>query len=620
MSVQEPSVELANFDKITIAEPEYHSSGESLVVHKGSSSPDIESNDSDDDGEIEEVIIEELSDGESDSDSFEFNKENRPIVLEADMIFSHDRESIKEAPELFYEDENRSNIIYIEEVKVDAASSDSNFYNLVEIKETKERMCQNTLEPILEMVQDIDSDFSNNNSDMMFIKKSNNIVGAQNIETDLKLSNDSAVAVNMQEILLNDLDSVSTRESSNRNNISHKTIDNISKSVVQNNSDILGDSQFNLPKFPVHSVSLNPNCTELNSASNDSNHVSSQLVEISGDEIASKPESNFHADILTKEEHNTKPVVPNSSSALSGSLISIVIETYENTNKLNLLADDNENVECVETNLNNCKTSNEILQSEAASNSVTVNQTEGTCESLISDSSSPCVDEKVAQNKSNQLNSSNTAFADLAEVFVSPAPDVNNVNDAQSSKNILQSSENKVLPDSETLVNTTNNDSKENVCNSAIADKQCDNLEISLHVPKIVVTPASESEVEDELEEYLREQLRNCHSEAAHDDFSVTSEYSSRPFDDVFGSYIAGDTPDYIEAYNFEFDNGNFFDDYIDDYPQTGGIDALYPSDGRQKRSSSLPLMTENLSDDDSLTMKSDSSLVYDSSKGVTRL
>lgn len=165
------------------------------------------------------------------------------------------------------------------------------------------------------------------------------------------------------------------------------------------------------------------------------------------------------------------------------------------------------------------------------------------------------------------------------------------------------------------------NEVTEIVCDSFCAEK-CDSTLSILQIPKIIVTPASESE--EELEEYLRGQLEHFHSEVSpQEDFSVTSEYSSRPFDDVFGSYVSGDSSDYIEAFNFEFDNGNFYEDYIDDYPhnlETGINDRLCPNDGQQKRSSSLPLMTENLSDDDSLTMKSDSSLMYDSLKGITRL
>ncbi|XP_035222672.1 uncharacterized protein LOC118195452 [Stegodyphus dumicola] len=137
-------------------------------------------------------------------------------------------------------------------------------------------------------------------------------------------------------------------------------------------------------------------------------------------------------------------------------------------------------------------------------------------------------------------------------------------------------------------------------------------------VPRIIITPASESE--DELDDFLNGQFFNA---SPAEDFSVTSEYTVRPFEDVFGSYsIPGKSSGYIEAYNFEFDNGDFFDEFLDDYP-----DSLYTRSEelsseckeRRQRSPSLPSMIEKLSDDE-INSESDSSPLYYDSKNITHL
>lgn len=88
-------------------------------------------------------------------------------------------------------------------------------------------------------------------------------------------------------------------------------------------------------------------------------------------------------------------------------------------------------------------------------------------------------------------------------------------------------------------------------------------------LPQIIVSPASESEMEDELEEYLRNQLKFAHDPepTLEEDFSVTSQYTVRPFEDVFGTQNvpSGASRDYIEAYNFEIDGGDFFEDFSND-------------------------------------------------------
>ncbi|KFM57618.1 Serine/threonine-protein kinase LMTK2, partial [Stegodyphus mimosarum] len=137
-------------------------------------------------------------------------------------------------------------------------------------------------------------------------------------------------------------------------------------------------------------------------------------------------------------------------------------------------------------------------------------------------------------------------------------------------------------------------------------------------IPRIVITPASESE--DELDDFLNGQFFNASPD---EDFSVTSEYTVRPFEDVFGSYsIPGKSSGYIEAYNFEFDNGDFFDEFLDDYP-----DSLYTRSEElssecketRQRSPSLPLMIEKLSDDE-INSESDSSPLYYDSRNITHL
>ncbi|GFR21528.1 hypothetical protein TNCT_149631 [Trichonephila clavata] len=144
-------------------------------------------------------------------------------------------------------------------------------------------------------------------------------------------------------------------------------------------------------------------------------------------------------------------------------------------------------------------------------------------------------------------------------------------------------------------------------------------------LPKIVVTPASESEVEDELEEYLRDQLEFFHgpSVTEGEDFSVTSQYSVRPFEDVFGSHCAPqNSGDYIEAFNFEFDSGDFFEDFIDDYPaEVSNTNRLSFDDGDIKWwESDAPPMIEKSSEDDDLNSKPESSPLYYSSKDSTHL
>ncbi|GFT55099.1 hypothetical protein TNCV_2325941 [Trichonephila clavipes] len=144
-------------------------------------------------------------------------------------------------------------------------------------------------------------------------------------------------------------------------------------------------------------------------------------------------------------------------------------------------------------------------------------------------------------------------------------------------------------------------------------------------LPKIVVTPASESEVEDELEEYLRDQLEFFHgpSVTEGEDFSVTSQYSVRPFEDVFGSHCAPqNSGDYIEAFNFEFDSGDFFEDFIDDYPaEVSNTNRLSFDDGGIKWwESDAPPMIEKSSEDDDLNSKPESSPLYYSSKDSTHL
>ncbi|GFT48628.1 hypothetical protein NPIL_134991 [Nephila pilipes] len=144
-------------------------------------------------------------------------------------------------------------------------------------------------------------------------------------------------------------------------------------------------------------------------------------------------------------------------------------------------------------------------------------------------------------------------------------------------------------------------------------------------LPKIVVTPASESEVEDELEEYLRDQLEFFHgpSVSEGEDFSVTSQYSVRPFEDVFGSHGAPqNSGDYIEAFNFEFDSGDFFEDFIDDYPaEVSNTNGLSLDDGNIRWwESDAPPMIEKSSENDDLNSKPESSPLYYSSKDSTHL
>ncbi|GIX94394.1 hypothetical protein CDAR_220701 [Caerostris darwini] len=144
-------------------------------------------------------------------------------------------------------------------------------------------------------------------------------------------------------------------------------------------------------------------------------------------------------------------------------------------------------------------------------------------------------------------------------------------------------------------------------------------------LPQIVITPASESEIEDELEEYLRDQLEFFHgpSVTEGEDFSVTSQYSVRPFEDVFGSHhTMQNSGGYIEAFNFEFDSGDFFDDYLVDTPSdvsnTGGLSL-----GNERihwwESLDDPPMIEKSSEDD-LNSKSESSPLCYASKDSTHL
>ncbi|KAG8178500.1 hypothetical protein JTE90_000459 [Oedothorax gibbosus] len=103
-------------------------------------------------------------------------------------------------------------------------------------------------------------------------------------------------------------------------------------------------------------------------------------------------------------------------------------------------------------------------------------------------------------------------------------------------------------------------------------------------VPKIVVSPASESEIEDELEEYLRNQLKFGYG--PEDDFSVTSQFSVGPFEEVFKTHenVPGNSRDYVEAYNFEFEDGDFFDDFSVDHGEK------FQAVGSTAKSESSPL------------------------------
>ncbi|GBN06968.1 Serine/threonine-protein kinase LMTK3 [Araneus ventricosus] len=145
-------------------------------------------------------------------------------------------------------------------------------------------------------------------------------------------------------------------------------------------------------------------------------------------------------------------------------------------------------------------------------------------------------------------------------------------------------------------------------------------------LPQIIVTPASESEVEDELEEYLRDQLEFFHgpSITEGEDFSVTSQFSVRPFEDVFGSHGAShNSGGYIEAFNFEFDSGDFFEDFIDDYPTEMSNNRRLPLDNGNYQwweSPDAPPMIEKSSEEDDSTSKSETSPLYYSSKDATHL
>ncbi|CAL1295589.1 unnamed protein product [Larinioides sclopetarius] len=145
-------------------------------------------------------------------------------------------------------------------------------------------------------------------------------------------------------------------------------------------------------------------------------------------------------------------------------------------------------------------------------------------------------------------------------------------------------------------------------------------------LPQIIVTPASESEVEDELEEYLRDQLEFFHgpSVTEGEDFSVTSQFSVRPFEDVFGSHSAShNSENYIEAFNFEFDSGDFFEDFIDDYPAQVSNNRRLPLENGNYQwweSPDAPPMIEKSSEEDDSTSKPETSPLYYSSKDATHL
>ncbi|XP_055952078.1 uncharacterized protein LOC129988026 [Argiope bruennichi] len=144
-------------------------------------------------------------------------------------------------------------------------------------------------------------------------------------------------------------------------------------------------------------------------------------------------------------------------------------------------------------------------------------------------------------------------------------------------------------------------------------------------LPQIVITPASESDVEDELEQYLHDQLEFFHgpSVTEGEDFSVTSQFSVRPFDDVFGSQSAShNSGNYIEAFNFEFESGDFFEDFIDDYSTEMSNNRRFPLDNGNYQwweSPEAPPMIEKSSDDDSIS-KPETSPQYCSSKDATHL
>lgn len=629
VSVQESVMSSIGTEDIVIDEilPDYLINCKSITVHKDDVKSNIDkSDDSSDDEEIEEVIIEELSGGESASDSFEFNDESKPIVLETDVTFSYDKECMKKIPE--GSENNISDLVCIETASLDAdiLSTHSDF------NEKEEKLPEKiSSETITESLQENGNSILSKNVNVNLDKLNAN----KNLNENLpSLETSFAVSHNVEEILNKEGTFFDNSISQNTFLNTEKCISNrIDLCEISNNvinciegikSDIstTADTQFYLSKNPVHSEFLESRSDEL------SNYVLDNTCHVSKI-LTNSNRLSSESDLLNEEENISKSIIPSLECIVPGDANSTVKEINENvcSTREILPINHTENLKCSEMSSNDDKLSDKL--SEINTNIPMDTQIEENLENLISDNSalinildggSSPIKNSIAQKVTQSVNSSNSALADLSDIF-SPIVNVaSEITDVQSTKNLCNS-ESKTASESEILINVASYSEKETLYNTTCSDQKCDNAK---DVPKIIVTPASESDVEDELEEYLRGQLKHFHTETSpQEDFSVTSEFSSRPFEDVFGSYFSGDSSDYIEAFNFEFENGNFFDDYIDDYPhnlQTGVSDSLFPDNGRQKRSSSLPLMTENLSDEESLTVKSDSSLVYDSSKNITRL
>lgn len=634
VSVQESVMSSIDTKDIVIDEilPDYLINCKSITVHKDDVKSNIDkSDDSTDDEEIEEVIVEELSGGESASDSFEFNDESKPIVLETDVTFSYDKECVKKIPE---GSENYiSDVGCIETFSLDAdiLSSPSKF------NETEEEMSKkNSSEIIIESLQQngnsILSKSVNVNLDKLNANENFN-EKIPSLETSFAVSHNVEEILNKEDTFFDDSISQNTFSNSekcvNDRTDLHEIYNNVINCIADIKSDIstTTDTQFYLSKNPVHSEFLESSSDEQSNYVLDNTcHVSKILTNANRFELSSE------SDLLREKENISKSIIPSLECIVPGDANSTVKEINENACSTNesLPINHTENLKYSEKSSKDYNLSDKL--SEIDTSIPTDTQLEENFENLISDNSalinildggSSPVKNSVAQKVTQSVNSSNSALADLSDIFSPQVNVASEITDVQSTKNLCNS-ESKIASESETLVNVASYSEKETVYNTTCNAQKCDNAVLSKDVPKIIVTPASESDVEDELEEYLRGQLKHFHSETSpQEDFSVTSEFSSRPFEDVFGSYFSGDSSDYIEAFNFEFENGNFFDDYIDDYPhnlQTGVSDSLFPDNGRQKRSSSLPLMTENLSDEESLTVKSDSSLVYDSSKNITRL
>lgn len=630
VSVQGSVMSSIDTEDIVIDEilPDYRVNCKSITVHKDVKSNIDKSDDSSDDEEIEEVIVEELSGGESASDSFEFNDESKPVVLETDVTFSYNKEYMKnilEGPENDISDVDCINTISLD---ADILSSPSKF------NETEKISPKNSSEIIIRSLQenensilgkDVNVDLDNLNANEHLNES------IPSLEISFDASHNVEEILNKEGTFFDDSISQNilgnSEKCTNDRTDLHEIYNNVINCIADIKSDISNttDTQFYLSENPVHSKFLESSSDEQSNYVLDNTcHVSKILTN------ANKFELSSESDLLREKENINKSVIPSLECIVPGDASSTIKEISENACSTNesLPINHTEKLKYSE------KSSNDYKPDKLSETNTSIpidTQLEENLENLVSDNSalinvldegSSPVKNSVAQKVTQSVNSSNSALADLSDIFFPQVNVASEITDVQSTKNLCNS-ESKIASESETLVNVTSSE-KETLYSSTCNDQKCDNAILSKDVPKIIVTPASESDVEDELEEYLRGQLKHFHSETSpQEDFSVTSEFSSRPFEDVFGSYFSGDSSDYIEAFNFEFENGNFFDDYIDDYQhnlQSGVSDSLFPDNSRQKRSSSLPLMTENLSDEESLTVKSDSSLVYDSSKNITRL